>query len=85
MPKKDQDKNEMDVIRLSQITNVCISEKQDFVKKGQYALELQMDQTVLFLVFNDVYNMKSWEQALKSAIKLTNWLKSLISFLKENN
>ena len=64
----------MDVIRLSQITNIGMSEKPDFVKKGQYALELQLDQTTLFLVFHDVYNMRAWEQALKSAIKLTKWL-----------
>lgn len=74
MPKKDQDKNEMDVIRLTKVVNVVITEKQDAIKKGQYALELQLDQTMLLLVFNDVYNMRAWEQALKSAIKLTKWL-----------
>lgn len=75
----------MDVIRLTKVVNVVITEKQDAIKKGQYALELQLDQTMLLLVFNDVYNMRAWEQALKSAIKLTKWLQSLISFLKSNN
>jgi len=65
------------------------SEKQDFQKKGQYALELYIEVKeshiqVLYLACFDIYQLKEWEMHLNHAIDLSKWLRNLKLFLDEN-
>jgi hypothetical protein len=60
MPKKDQEKLKVEIIKLTDIKSLELSEKTDFIKKGQYALELIFNGSLYYLISYDVYQLKEW-------------------------
>jgi hypothetical protein len=84
MSKKDQEKYKIEIIKLEDIKSIEVSDKADFKKKSQYALELIFGPTTYYLVANDIYQLKDWQTTLHKSMFLSNWIKTLIHFFKHN-
>lgn len=87
MSKKDQEKLKIDVIRLINLRGLVLSQRSEFKKKEQFALEVSFDygSEVNYLIFNDIYNMMEWQENLEKSVEFSQWLRSLIELTRDHN
>ena len=92
MQKKDQEKYKIEVMKLSNIESLVMSDKSDFKKKGQFALEVHFQNKeksegktdLYYLIAYDVYQIKEWHEAIEKCRAFSNEVKNLIEFVKKN-
>lgn len=91
LSKKEQEKMGVEVFKLIEIRGPQLnrSTRPEFEKRHQYALELMIkktktENTLIYLIFNDVVQLDQWQNSLEKSIEFSIWLKQVISFVKEN-